>query len=453
MVVGSYTLVNERLQPIPPGLIDHREWTQQNGHNNLLRVNGMGAPRAFDASVIRRIGFPNVSYGEDYAVALRITREYKVGRIYDNLYLCRRWKNNTDAGLSVEKQNSNDFYKDKLRTAEIEARKLINKGKPLPDSNRIFAEFNEGKDLLLSSLCQSLYDSQKKSWPQLAVACRDLASIETRKLSGENYKVILQYNLARAVSSGAAVDKESIKNRPCFLCENNLPSQQLGVLYQGQYLILCNPAPIFEKHFTIVSLRHEPQEIDSSIDWLLRLSADLPDYSVFYNGPACGASAPDHLHFQAIPKNVLPFLRELKKLSPMQGKSSVRYSRWKIFDRSVVLLESKNAEALTGQFLNLLKKAREIIKTNEEPLVNVICNYSGSGWRLIVFLRGKHRPDAYFAEGEKRIFVSPGAVDMAGVVITPLLDNYQRLDYNAIRKIYREVSLPENMMDSIVKEL
>ncbi len=193
-----------------------------------LRVNGMGAPRAFDASVIRRIGFPNVSYGEDYAVALRITREYKVGRIYDSLYLCRRWKNNTDAGLSVKKQNINDLYKDKLRTAEIEARKLINKGKPLPDSNRIFAEFNGGKDLSLSLLCQSLYDSQKKSWPQLAAACRDLASVQTRKLSGEKYKVILQYNPARAVSSGAAVDKESIKNRPCFLCENNLPREQLG---------------------------------------------------------------------------------------------------------------------------------------------------------------------------------------------------------------------------------
>ena len=453
MVVGSYTLVNERLQPIPPGLIDHREWTQQNGHNNLLRVNGMGAPRAFDASVIRRIGFPNVNYGEDYAVALRITREYKIGRIYDSLYLCRRWKSNTDAGLSVEKQNINDLYKDKLRTVEIEARKLINNGKPLPDSNRIFAEFNGGKDSSLPLLCQSLYDVQKKSWPQLAAACRDLASAQTRKLSGENYKVILQYNPARAVSSGAAVDKESIKNRPCFLCEDNLPREQLGVLYRGQYVILCNPAPIFEKHFTIVSLRHEQQAIASSVDRLLRLSADLPGYSVFYNGPACGASAPDHLHFQAIPKNVLPFLRELKKLSPVKEKSSVSYGRFEILDRSVVFLESKNAEALTEQFLDLLKTAQKIIKADEEPLVNVIGNYSGEGWRLIVFLRGKHRPDVYFEKGADRIFVSPGAVDMAGFVITPLLANYKRLDYNAIRKIYREVSLPERTMDFIIKDL
>ena len=125
MVIGSYTIVNERLQKIPPGLIDHREWTAANGHNNALRINGLGAPRSFNTAVLRRIGFPNVGYGEDYAVALRMSREYKIGRIYQSLYLCRRWADNTDAALSVEKQNRNDFYKDKLRTLEIRARQIM----------------------------------------------------------------------------------------------------------------------------------------------------------------------------------------------------------------------------------------------------------------------------------------------------------------------------------------
>lgn len=127
MVVGSYTIVDEKLKKIPPGLIDHREWTKANGHNNALRINGLGAPRAFNTSVLRQLGFPNVGYGEDYAVALRISREYQIGRIYQSLYLCRRWKNNTDAALSAEKQNRNDFYKDKLRTLEIAARQIFNK--------------------------------------------------------------------------------------------------------------------------------------------------------------------------------------------------------------------------------------------------------------------------------------------------------------------------------------
>ncbi len=128
MVIGSYTIVNERLEEIPPGIIDHREWTDGNGHNNALRINGLGAPRAFDTDIMRGIGFLNVSYGEDYAAALRICREYRIGRIFESLYLCRRWSGNTDAALSIEAANRNDAFKDTIRTEEILARKAINAG-------------------------------------------------------------------------------------------------------------------------------------------------------------------------------------------------------------------------------------------------------------------------------------------------------------------------------------
>lgn len=125
MVIGSYTLVNESLKEIPPGIIDHREWTDDNGHNNALRVNGLGAPRAFDTGLLRNIGFLNVGYGEDYAMALRLSREYRIGRIYESLYLCRRWEGNTDASISIEKSNRNDAFKDKIRTVEIMARRKL----------------------------------------------------------------------------------------------------------------------------------------------------------------------------------------------------------------------------------------------------------------------------------------------------------------------------------------
>jgi hypothetical protein len=125
MVIGAYTLVNFRLEEMPPGLIDHREWTDENGHNNALRINGLGAPRAFHTGLMRKIGFLNVSYGEDYAAALRICREYRIGRIYEGLYLCRRWSGNSDAALSVEEANRNDAFKDKIRTTEILARQKI----------------------------------------------------------------------------------------------------------------------------------------------------------------------------------------------------------------------------------------------------------------------------------------------------------------------------------------
>ncbi|MDD4357899.1 MAG: DUF4922 domain-containing protein, partial [Smithellaceae bacterium] len=249
MVVGSYTLVNERQKEIPPGLIDHREWTSRNGHNNLLRINGMGAPRAFDTNVLRRSGFPNVSYGEDYAVALRMTREYRVGRIYESLYLCRRWADNTDAALSVERQNRNDFYKDRLRTMELRTRQLINAGGQIPTTSRslspnsVSAIFTGTEINALPSLCRNLYHGQKRFWPEFAKACRDLAGIKTRQLSCAKYQITLQYNPARAASGGAAVDRESIKKRPCFLCRGNLPPDQQGILYRDELLILCNPAP------------------------------------------------------------------------------------------------------------------------------------------------------------------------------------------------------------------
>jgi GT2 family glycosyltransferase len=131
MVIGSYTLVDSTLEEIPPGLIDHHEWTDENGHNNALRINGLGAPRAFNTDLMRKIGFQNVSYGEDYAAALRICREYRIGRIYESLYLCRRWSGNTDAGLSIEEANRNDALKDKIRTDEILARQKMTREREL----------------------------------------------------------------------------------------------------------------------------------------------------------------------------------------------------------------------------------------------------------------------------------------------------------------------------------
>jgi glycosyltransferase involved in cell wall biosynthesis len=451
MVVGSYTIVNEHLRKIPPGLIDHREWTQANGHNDLLRVNGIGAPRAFATTVIRKISFPNVSYGEDYAVALRIAREYKIGRIYESLYLCRRWQDNTDAGLSVEKQNRNDFYKDKLRTIEIKARQLMNKKIRSSNIRNIFAEYPGKDNLSLPALCEKLFDTQKKRWSRLTDSCRDLASVRMKEIVCGSYNVYLQYNPKRAVSSGASVDQESIKKRPCFLCADNLPGEQQGILYRKDYMILCNPAPIFDQHFTIVTLQHQPQEIGSSIASLLQFAADLsPEYTVFYNGPACGASAPDHLHFQMIPADALPFLNTLRTLPLVKEISSVRFYKGDNLDRSVVVLESKNREALREQFAHFTKVTRKIIPTNNEPMMNVLCTCENDTWRLVIFLRQKHRPDAYFAEGEKKIFISPGAVDMTGVLITPLLTDFNRLDCDTIRRIYQEVSSPESIIDKII---
>jgi hypothetical protein len=181
------------------------------------------------------------------------------------------------------------------------------------------------------------------------------------------------------------------------------------------------------------------------------MAADLsPGYTVFYNGPACGASAPDHLHFQMIPTHALPFLNTLKTFSPMKEISSVRFYKGDDLDRFVVILESKNREALREQFAHFAKVTQKTVSTNNEPLMNVLCTCENDIWRLVIFLRQKHRPDAYFAKGGKKIFVSPGAVDMAGEIVTPLLTDFNRLDCDTIRGIYQEVSLSESIIDKII---
>jgi hypothetical protein len=320
--------------------------------------------------------------------------------------------------------------------------------------SHIFAEFSGKETLSLAALCRDLFAAQKKSWPGLASAHRDMVDARRRLINCRGYSVSLQFNPQRAISSGAAVDKESIRKRACFLCENNLPPEQQGILYRREYLILCNPAPIFDQHFTIVTLHHQPQEIASSLNRFLQLTADLsPDYTVFYNGPACGASAPDHLHFQASPVADFPFLNVLRALPPLKETSAVRFYRGQSIDRSVIILEARDSLAMTEQFLHLLQTMREILSRSDEPMINLLCTRAADSWRLTVFLRRKHRPDAYFATGEKRIFISPGAVDMAGVIITPLESDFNRLDCADISNIYQEVSLPEDMMNKIMDKL
>lgn len=451
MVVGSYTIVNRQLKKIPPGLIAHKEWTKINGHNNLLRVAGMGAPRAFNTSIIRKIGFPNVSYGEDYAVALRISREYKIGRIYESIYLCRRWGGNTDAALSAEKQNRNDFYKDTLRTKEIAARISLNKESRALEE-KIFASWPNRQSL--ASLCRKLQDEQKSNWPMLADSLRELENVRTRLLDCSGMKVALQFNPARAVSSGAAVDAISIKNRPCFLCAPNLPDGQKAILYRDNYLILCNPAPIFKNHFTLSHIHHRPQEINASLKDLLMFAKDLSDeYFVFYNGPACGASAPDHLHFQAVSNNSLPFMQELYNSSPSAEKAGFNYYADRQFGRAAFILSGNKISSIVDRFNRLIKIAQEVMATKSEPMVNVLCSYENNIWRLIIFLRQKHRPEAFFLEGEKRVFISPGAIDMAGVIITPREVDFQNLDCETIADIYREVSLPDEKIRQILDKL
>ena len=319
--------------------------------------------------------------------------------------------------------------------------------------SQIFTIFPGSEQTPLSELCLNLLEEQKKNWPGLAAAHKGLVSVRTRLLSCAGYDVCVQFNPARIVSSGAAVDKESIKNRPCFLCANNLPCEQKGILYQNEYLILCNPAPIFEKHFTVVHAQHQPQEIATSVARLLDITADMsPDFVLFYNGPACGASAPDHLHFQAIPANTLPLQKSFPGHFRIIKDAAAKVYCGEGINRSTLVLAGSDKDLLLDQFYLLLKAAQNIIPISGEPMINVLCSYEDCVWRIMIFFRSKHRPDSFYQEAERRIFVSLGTIDMAGVIITPLELDFNRLNCESICNIYAEVSLTEDTMNKIIEQ-
>lgn len=322
-------------------------------------------------------------------------------------------------------------------------------------SQKIFARFHSGSDESLSQLSRLLYIQQKQSWQMLAQGVEALASIRTKIVECPTYSVRLQYNPKRIVSSGANVDAEAIKARKCFLSIENLPAQQLGVLYQEKFLVLCNPAPIFEEHFTVSHVDHVPQSIEEYILTFLDLAKDFAaTHTVFYNGPKCGASAPDHMHFQASPKNVIPIEYESSLDSRRifhRSLGAVNIFSVAQLGRSVIVLESASRQDMELSFLRLTGAMRSVMQVNEEPMLNALCSYANEMWRIILFPRSKHRPAAYFRDGDDKVLISPAAVDIGGVVITPVEKDFLRVDATMIEQIFNEVSVSEEMLSAIIQ--
>lgn len=423
MVIGSYSLTDFDLRPLPPGLIDHREWTDSNGMNNALRINGLGAPRAFYVPVLRSIGFPNTSYGEDYAVGLAISRQYRIGRIYESLYLCRRWEGNSDAALSTDKINRNNAYKDWIRTQELKERQLLLCGKVSPRS------------------LSDLYDRQMASWPETAQRFSGLNTHVRRKIltaaQGTTYDV--QFNPDRIRSTGAKLDKESISRRKCFLCQDNQPAAQLHLNHKGYMQFCINPFPILHHHYTIPLQAHQPQLMAGRYADLQELTGLLPWMVFFYNGAQCGASAPDHFHFQAGDSGEIPLQRDIdtylataRELAP--GIRYVTSYAYPFFFADSALL----AEKVTDQL--------PIVDGESEPRFNLIAWSRG----CIVIPRRKLRPDCYFAPGERNLCISPGAVDMGGLIITPREQDFLSLTTDKITAILQEVTLSNTELQEVV---
>jgi ribosomal protein S18 acetylase RimI-like enzyme len=315
--------------------------------------------------------------------------------------------------------------------------------------------FDGGQNL--SELCLELLSEQKKSWPDLRKGYELLKDIRERDLPCKGFSVRLQYNPRRIKSSLADVSKENVNERRCFLCLDHLPEGQKGILLRSDYLILCNPMPVFSSHFTVSHLDHRLQVIAEHIDTFLQLMADFgPGWMVLYNGPRCGASAPDHLHFQAAPSGQMPIEKEIcegERLTLMKQVDNVLLYRLRDLGREVIILEGDDPMPLEAAFKSFLNGLKKALLIDEEPMINIAGFYEERRWRLVIFPRKKHRPDAFFREGDARIVVSPGVIDMGGLLITPIEKDFDRLDAAAVEGTYGEVSLDGETVETAIKAM
>lgn len=442
MLVGSYRICDFQLQTLPPGLIDHREWSEKNGCNNALRINGLGAPRAFFTPILRQTGVPNTSYGEDYALGLAFGRHYKIGRIYDELYLCRRWTGNSDAALSIGKANANNLYKDQLRTVEINARQQLNMKKTEVKVNESLYRF---------------FDRQLEIWEAPRQRFRQLNNVKVKTVHCGKIDVKVQFNPARMVSTGAKIDAKSIGERPCFLCAKNRPEEQMLKAIDERMDLLINPFPILPVHFTIPARKHQDQLIAAHYGEIHKILSTYPDLLVFYNGPKCGASAPDHLHFQAGSSGIVPLQTEWSRMArnretifAIDEANDIAYLPNYLCPAFVIRsTQLKHQQALFKQLYAALPQR----EGETEPMMNILTWRAGEEYITVVIPRDRHRPACYDAEGDAQFLISPGALDMAGLLITPRLTDFERLDEEKIKQLYEEVGISTAMAETIKDNL
>lgn len=284
------------------------------------------------------------------------------------------------------------------------------------------------------------FENQLTTWQLARDNFAALAKVQTRSFQYVSCQLCVQFNPARIVSTGASIDRKTLNERPCFLCAANRPTEQQSIVLLNRYELLVNPFPILPHHFTLPSTQHERQSIRQSYIDMMRLTQLLPNLFLFYNGPRCGASAPDHLHFQAGERGIVPLERELHQMLPTA-------SRIQQIDNYVVpayVISAGSAEESAERF-HQLYDTMPVPDGDWEPMMNILAwqETTADGTQLIsvVIPRTKHRPNCYSAEGDNQFLISPGALDMGGLIITPRREDFDRMTAERAQQILSEVAL------------
>lgn len=303
---------------------------------------------------------------------------------------------------------------------------------------------------------EKLITSQTREWELARTGYRDLEEVRLRIIELDNGSIVkIQFNPARIRSSAARVDKQSVDSRPCFLCAGNLPKEQKGVDFGDRYTILVNPFPIFKKHLTIPLKEHSPQLIRGKFGDMLRLSRFLDDFIVFYNGPRCGASAPDHFHFQAGNKGFMPVEKEFSRFARkiVAEKESCTIAAMEGYYRNAFILEGGDIGILCLFFDKIYQILQGMQEAEDEPMINILSGYGNGRWRVFVFPRSAHRPAQFFEDGENKILISPASVDLGGVFITPRKEDFDKLDNKSVAGIFGQVTPDNYEWQTLIKKL
>ena len=298
----------------------------------------------------------------------------------------------------------------------------------------------------LPTKIKALFEQQRNCWPLFAKGEVALESLMVKKFKKEGATVIVQANPARSRSTNAKVDPKSIAKRACFLCPENIPKEERGISY-GEYVVLPNPFPITKNHLTVPLRSHTPQKLQGSERELLNLAKELgPQMAAFYNGPCCGASAPDHFHFQ-ICTSSLPLIDEIQQIKPesLRAESS--------FGRRYIVHKTKKIETAEKRILAVVEALKKALKRSEEPPLNILCRHDGEYFETLIFPRSKHRPKCCFAQGSKRLLISPATLEMAGVLVILNIDDYDRVDEKVIYSVFDEVTHSRDLIENLVESL
>lgn len=303
---------------------------------------------------------------------------------------------------------------------------------------------------------QALLAQQFDAWPMLRESVSALAEVETRTLRVRGADVQVQFNPKRIVSTGAAVDAATIRKRPCFLCVENLPLEEKGIAFGEEYVALCNPFPVLPGHLVVASRAHTPQTIRGVFNDFLALTRELGEgWFTVYNGPRCGASAPDHLHFQACSAEHAPVLQDLETWEARDSVHAGAVEAFALRGYRLNLLAARGEDpaALRGWFERAERALAEVTAAEDEPMMNLIAAFGADRWTIVCYPRGRHRPACYDAEGDARLMVSPAAIDLSGVMVVPHPDHFARISASDLENIYAEVTLNDALFGSWLDRL